>query len=102
MQAEKAALKQRINSLENDLDKEKDESVPWRSLLQELKSLIDELNSGDIDRHSPVSAGASNREKKLQRVFEDLRNKIKDDIERNEEESEAKQREIEKVCMLIC
>eukprot|EP00795_Rhopilema_esculentum_P010644 gene10644-19386_t len=96
LQAEKAALKQRINSLENDLDKEKDESVPWRSLLQELKSLINELNSGDIDRRSPVSAGASNKEKKLQRVFEDLRNKIKDDIERNEEESEAKQREIEK------
>lgn len=92
--AEKTAMKERLKELEEDQRKEKNESVPWKSLLKYLQALVNDVETGEIGRQVEMP---SNKDKRLHRTFEDLRNKINDEMQRNEDEKRAKERQLEKV-----
>eukprot|EP00794_Sanderia_malayensis_P015979 gene15979-17589_t len=94
--AERDTLKGRINELEDDLNKEKSDSVPWKYMMLQLQSISDELDHGNVGRQSP-SLGPRIKDKKLQRVFEDLRDKINENLGRNDNERNAITRKLEKM-----
>ena len=100
LKAERAGMRQRITGLEEDMSREKEDSIPWKNILRHLESLLSELERGEVGRQSP-SMGPSMKDKKLQRLFEDLRDKMNENLQKNEDEKEAVQKELQKVSILF-
>ena len=86
-----------MNELEEDLDKEKSDSVPWKSFAKHLQKMLNDIDSGMVERDSPPFASTSHRDRKLSRAFDDLRGRISDVFQENEEEKEASQKQLQKV-----
>lgn len=89
-------MRRRLDELEEDLSKEKDESIPWKSLSRECKRLLLDLDSGDLRSQMPIETWTK-RDKQLHQEFDDLRKKLNGNRLKNEEELEAKERKLEKV-----
>ena len=92
-------MKERLNELEEDLERERDDSIPWKNLLKYLQALSNDVDTGELERVTPIVSN-SPKDKRLHRAFDDLRDKINDHLQRNEEEKEAKQRQLEKVSLV--
>ena len=89
-------MRERINELEEDLNKEKNESIPLTSLLKHLQALLNDIDSGLVEPVTHI-ASTSHRDKRLHRAFNDLRDKINDTFMQNEEEKEANEKQLKKV-----
>ena len=90
------AMRQQVNGLQEDLNREKSESIPWKSLSKHVQALLDDIDSGVVERLAPI-ASTSQRDKRLHRAFDDLRDRLTEHYQQNEEEKEADQKQLRKV-----
>ena len=93
-------MRERINGLEEDLNTEKNESIPFTSLLKHLQALLNDIDSGLVEPAAQI-ASTSHRDKRLHRALDDLRGKINDTFKQNEEEKEANEKQLKKVWFFI-
>ena len=94
-------MRKQLNELEEDLNKERNDSVPWKSFAKYLQKILNDIDSGMVETDSPPFASTSHRDRKLSRAFDDLRGRIGDVFQQNEEEKEASQKQLQKVQIFI-
>jgi len=97
LQTEKMEMRKQLNELEEDLNKERNDSVPWKSFAKYLQKILNDIDSGMVETDSPPFASTSHRDRKLSRAFDDLRGRIGDVFQQNEEEKEVSQKQLQKL-----
>ena len=82
--------------MEEELKDEREGTVLWEDVLRQKEALVSELESGEIERQSP-SGGRSSKGRKLQKLFNELRDKLNGMCEEFEDEKDKMLKNIDKV-----